>query len=157
MAQTPDLDTRLGRWLGSIIDRLVNLTNELVSSRIYFVGFILVTAAFMVPQFFLKHPLDPPGAFFPLTVLIYTLIGLWVENSMKVYQREQGEKQAEQMVLLFKIITDLSEANKKSVATLLILNKIAEASLLLNQKILDAIEDPDQEHTDEVGPPPNPQ
>lgn len=173
-----DFDHKFFEGIAVGIDKLVDVTNEIVSSRLWFAGFIAISMAFMIPQFFLKHPLDDPNQSFPRTVLIYTLLGLWIENSMKVYQREQSVKQTEQALLqtdqinimLGLVRTNaieldlLTDTNEKLVAigeshkkTLKILTHIAESSLLLMEKVLDAVEDTTEEHfPDEPGPLTNP-
>lgn len=70
-------------------DWFVDRFTAFASNRYAFFLVILCTLTWMATQFFVKHSIDPVSQFFPLTVLLYTLYGLWIENAMKVQQARQ--------------------------------------------------------------------
>lgn len=69
----------------------------LISSPIYFFLCIILTVSWLFFQAHVSHPIDKPADFYPLTVLGYTLWGLWVENAVKLQQGKAAKVQAEQM------------------------------------------------------------
>lgn len=131
--------------------RFVDAVSDIVSSKVFFTGFIVFTLGWMTLQFFLKHPVDDPHAFFPFTILIYTLVGLWIENLMKVYQKEQQDLAARQLEALHKLI-EVNVHETQSVGDLVEASKLRDeqtqaliiAACETINKVLDALE-PDGE------------
>jgi len=106
----------------------------------------------MVCQYWLPRPFDDPRAFFPGTVLIYTLVGMWIENMMKVNQvkqqriaDEQNEKLRHLVELMHKQLLVVTEVVSRGETKDEQLRSLMEMNIVTVNKILDAIEDQEGE------------
>lgn len=79
-----------------IAHRILDYIQGVISSPWWFFGNIIITLLWFGIQYILPIPWDPPKAFFPFTVLIYTLMTQWVENAVKVQQNLLQKAQQKQ-------------------------------------------------------------
>lgn len=95
---------RFYKALNAFSHKALNCIQHVVGSPLWVVANTLLFVGWMVAQFFLRHPLDPPNMFFPGTVWAMTVMGYIVELAMKAQnqlifevQQKQSEIQQEQM------------------------------------------------------------
>lgn len=69
----------------------------IVGSPLFFFLVPVGTIVWMLFEKLVPHPIDDPKDYFPLTILVYTLAGLWIENAMKAFQTMQAERDQQQM------------------------------------------------------------
>ena len=90
-----------GSWLNRLMHGSIDRFQGVVGSPLFFTLFWVVTLAWMALNYALgvthHRVFDSPSEDFPTTVLVYTLVGLWIENAMKVAQKEQLRMQSAQL------------------------------------------------------------
>ena len=106
------------KWLNDVADWLNDRISDLVSSRWWGPGVILITFAWMAVEWVAPHSIDKPDAFYPLTVLFYTLIGLWIENSQKRVQAIQHELAMRQMAKLEQLVAEGAKRDEQMIQLL---------------------------------------
>ena len=123
---------RSGSWLNRLMHGSIDLFQDVVGSPLFFTLFWVVTLAWMSLQWLLSAthhtPLDSPKDDFPTTVLVYTLVGLWIENAMKVAQKQQLRLQSEQLDRLEAMSRDEVQRDR-------LLNKTVHALELAVQRL----------------------
>jgi hypothetical protein len=72
------------------------------------------------------RPLDPPADFFPGLILGYSLMALWVENAMKVQQKQQQDMAQQQLDKIEELAKCLVDGQHTSLNSLVALQKMAE-------------------------------
>jgi hypothetical protein len=86
------------KFLNKLIDPPLRILQSIISSPLWALGTIAITVYWMVyERWFAAHPVDGPQNGWAYTVLIYTLVTMWLEGFMKVQQAEQSKAQQHQM------------------------------------------------------------
>lgn len=105
---------QIAKRLNDAAHRLLGLIQAVIQSPLWFFGTIVLTVAWMADQLVAKHPVDNPAQGFPMTVLYYTLMSLWVENAVKVSQSTQSKMQQDQMNRLEFILRSVEDMGKRN-------------------------------------------
>lgn len=76
----------------------LGIIQHIISSPLWAIGIMAGTLMWMAFETWVaKKPVEGPFNGWAFTVLIYTILSLWVENFMKVQQAHQSKLQQEQM------------------------------------------------------------
>jgi hypothetical protein len=100
---------RLGRRFNEAAHGLLEQVQIVIGSPLWTFGTIVITIAWMLYERLTPHPIDNPAAGYPITILVYTLMTMWVENALKAQQSIQSRIQQEQMDRIEFLIQKIGE------------------------------------------------
>jgi uncharacterized membrane protein YjdF len=122
---------------------LLGLIQVVIQSPLWFFGTIILTLSWMADQILSKHPVDNPGQGFPMTVLYYTLMSLWVENAVKVSQSTQSKMQQDQMNRLEFVLRSVAEMGERNEERDKVIHHLINVQNKLVQCLRDALVEKD--------------